>query len=652
MEIFVSSPRFHCNKLLYYVRDRKLLPRMNPNLTKYAPREAYAQSVFGGVLGNTNEMESRCSSLWARGILFSLLLAAKINVKECERVFYRSACHGDKESFWFATGALRVPYEFNPSFGGFPRNVTTVPIHLTNLRNAHHSSRKQSIAQLPESDYVQAKSLALTTQSDCEILREAMQQEKRELHEKSLLRVKTWTNTILGQRAKRLAFQAEKEHLAETERNRIDEEWHVVQVSERKEQVEKARLMQYMTTPNMRTLNAKMKLSNVLFERELQVEHKRASEALLSKYAYNQKDLIQRDKDAEIKEIVKQEIQHRNRIRLAREQKEQAELRLAKEIQCRKVEKELERKINEQTNEEIKREIEHNQTKWRNEQKEMQKELQKNIADKRTAQDHVKELDSDLNWINQKFLTMQAKVASKRKELEGENKLKKNAILGKVAGLNIQLNADHDEKLNTFRYQMEIAHAGDFERNEAEKESKRKHREEEINKHRLEKIKEAEQYKIAEQMENLQERTRCEKDKEEFEKEIWDDFAAKRKKLQTLKEFHLQQIGEKQKKQEEDRQKLLELEKSFGQALLDDNAKFHKYALAAIEEFSAEGKNVTPIVRGVLRKSLPFPISPYGIHPNTYQRLGFTVRRVPAECAALDPWQNRKSNGVGKLRRV
>ncbi|KAJ3344635.1 hypothetical protein HDU83_004991 [Entophlyctis luteolus] len=129
MEILESSPRFHRNKLLYF-RDRKLwddsrdgnflLHRMNPHLTKYARRGVYAQSVFGGVSGTTNEMESGFLVVdkGDTGILFSLLLAAKMNAKEeRERVFYR-ACHGDKESFWFATEALRVPYEFNPSYGG------------------------------------------------------------------------------------------------------------------------------------------------------------------------------------------------------------------------------------------------------------------------------------------------------------------------------------------------------------------------------------------------------------------------------------------------------------------------------------------------------------------------------------------------------
>ncbi|KAJ3079849.1 hypothetical protein HK100_010300, partial [Physocladia obscura] len=83
--------------------------------------------------------------------------------------------------------------------------------------------------------------------------------------------------------------------------------------------------------------------------------------------------------------------------------------------------------------------------------------------------------------------------------------------------------------------------------------------------------------------------------------------------------------------------------------LIDDGEKFHRYAMQAMSEFQEQGKDVTPVIRGVIRKPLPFPESPYGIHPNTYQRLGFTVRYLPTECPVKDPWKNRKCNGEPKI---
>ncbi|KAJ3097567.1 hypothetical protein HK100_005312 [Physocladia obscura] len=128
----LESQRFQKNKLLFY-RDRKLwvdnggggtngaflLHEMNPHMSNYAYSGAYAQSVFDGIRGTTDEMESGFFAVDKSdtGVFFSLLFAAKLNSKEEREQFYK-ASYGDKESFWFATEALRVPYAFNPSYGG------------------------------------------------------------------------------------------------------------------------------------------------------------------------------------------------------------------------------------------------------------------------------------------------------------------------------------------------------------------------------------------------------------------------------------------------------------------------------------------------------------------------------------------------------
>ncbi|KAI9346179.1 mannosyltransferase putative-domain-containing protein [Obelidium mucronatum] len=52
------------------------------------------------------------------GIFFSLLLTCRMNSKiEREKTLYENT-YGDKESFWFANEFLRVPFLFNPYFGG------------------------------------------------------------------------------------------------------------------------------------------------------------------------------------------------------------------------------------------------------------------------------------------------------------------------------------------------------------------------------------------------------------------------------------------------------------------------------------------------------------------------------------------------------
>ncbi|KAI8843169.1 mannosyltransferase putative-domain-containing protein [Chytriomyces cf. hyalinus JEL632] len=52
------------------------------------------------------------------GVLFSLLLASKMNSMPFEKDVLYGHTHGDKESFWFASEMLRVPYQFNSPYGG------------------------------------------------------------------------------------------------------------------------------------------------------------------------------------------------------------------------------------------------------------------------------------------------------------------------------------------------------------------------------------------------------------------------------------------------------------------------------------------------------------------------------------------------------
>ncbi|KAJ3105128.1 hypothetical protein HK100_003940 [Physocladia obscura] len=128
----LSSSLYRRNGLVFF-RDRKahtpgrveavrLLKKMNPiMLSNYALGDSYVHADEPGHESWSNEeMESGFIPVDKKntGVLFSLILAAKMNgLKEREAVFYKAA-HGDKESFWFATESLRVPYEFINAYSG------------------------------------------------------------------------------------------------------------------------------------------------------------------------------------------------------------------------------------------------------------------------------------------------------------------------------------------------------------------------------------------------------------------------------------------------------------------------------------------------------------------------------------------------------
>ncbi|KAL7753241.1 hypothetical protein RI367_001016 [Sorochytrium milnesiophthora] len=101
---------------------------------------------------------------------------------------------------------------------------------------------------------------------------------KLAMHEASMAKVSKWDNTIAGQRKRRLAAQDERNKRLEEQRQRVDEEWRQVREMERNELVQRAKHMQYLNDSRVRQFNSQALISQVLKEREAQIEHKHAAD--------------------------------------------------------------------------------------------------------------------------------------------------------------------------------------------------------------------------------------------------------------------------------------------------------------------------------------------------------------------------------------
>ncbi|KAJ3387538.1 hypothetical protein HDU84_000720 [Entophlyctis sp. JEL0112] len=125
-----TSPRFAANAQLFF-HDRKLwhhgsfpgVRLLRDMVHGHFTRHTRAHSLFARadeVRGTTNEMESGFFALNKSntGVFFGLLLTTKMNCQlERDEVLYKKV-HGDKEAFWFASEALRVPYAFVEDYAG------------------------------------------------------------------------------------------------------------------------------------------------------------------------------------------------------------------------------------------------------------------------------------------------------------------------------------------------------------------------------------------------------------------------------------------------------------------------------------------------------------------------------------------------------
>ncbi|KAJ3360435.1 hypothetical protein GGF32_008383 [Allomyces javanicus] len=113
----------------------------------------------------------------------------------------------------------------------------------------------------------------------------ALQAERKRLHEQSVAMVAKWNNTIAGQRKARLAAQHEKARAAEEQRQQIDQDWAVVKAAERQAMVERAKKMQYLQDVRVRQLNSQALITQVLKERQAQIDYKKAEHDLAAQRA-------------------------------------------------------------------------------------------------------------------------------------------------------------------------------------------------------------------------------------------------------------------------------------------------------------------------------------------------------------------------------
>eukprot|EP01137_Pigoraptor_chileana_P037272 Opistho-2@34116 len=99
--------------------------------------------------------------------------------------------------------------------------------------------------------------------------------ERERLRNMSKERAKNWENTIEGQRLKKLHAREERHAREEAERMKLDIEEARLQSEKRKDAIERAKRLQYSQVDRVRQLHSGLVLSEVLAERDAQLEQQR-----------------------------------------------------------------------------------------------------------------------------------------------------------------------------------------------------------------------------------------------------------------------------------------------------------------------------------------------------------------------------------------
>ncbi|CAL8321699.1 unnamed protein product [Merluccius merluccius] len=133
----------------------------------------------------------------------------------------------------------------------------------------------RQITVLPRSEYFRIKETLNDQDKQKKRIEEAAQQrEAMHLHSKEV--VKFWSNTITGKRQKRIEAKRIREELEEEQRVATDVEEARYQEQCRKEAIERAKAQQYYKTDRVKGFHSALLLTEVLKEREAQLELKRS----------------------------------------------------------------------------------------------------------------------------------------------------------------------------------------------------------------------------------------------------------------------------------------------------------------------------------------------------------------------------------------
>ncbi|XP_023662132.1 cilia- and flagella- associated protein 210 [Paramormyrops kingsleyae] len=131
----------------------------------------------------------------------------------------------------------------------------------------------RQVTVVPKAEWLRIQDGLNHVDKQNESLKEASKQ-REILHLRSQEVVKFWPNTIAGKRQKDLEAKKLQKEMEEKEREQIDLEEAKYQQEKRKEAIEKSRMQQYYQTDSVKGLHCALLLSEVLKEREAQLELK------------------------------------------------------------------------------------------------------------------------------------------------------------------------------------------------------------------------------------------------------------------------------------------------------------------------------------------------------------------------------------------
>ncbi|CAJ1079355.1 coiled-coil domain-containing protein 173 [Xyrichtys novacula] len=454
----------------------------------------------------------------------------------------------------------------------------------------------QQIAVLSKSEWRRIQDELNQVNREKDRMREEARQREK-LHMQSKEVVKTWSNTIAGQRQKKLEAKKIREQIEEEKRKQIDKEEAEYQEQRKKEAIEKAKTQMYYQTDRVKGLHRALLLTEVLKEREAQIELKQRIQSA-SKDVDKKFTDIEKTREVEALRKEKEKALEKNLERQTVVED------LKNQIKEKKLFKEQEKLEDKKEGEKIQqlRELYLLEQRMEGEQEEKKrKDLMQAHLEHLTNRDLIRAADVQKQEAEDKqrtlFLAAKQKMIKLRKdrekELFNEAQERRERIMDKLTVRKQEQTTDEEERIAKAVAEQEAKQA----RQQQEENEKRTKMLESIAAHRELTIKEKEQRdKMDEQI--TRERLEAKKEADRIFSEKQQLKAQKiREDERKLKDFIAAQMAEREAKDQRLRKEEFEFEAKKMELIAEEDRQFQQYSLQVINEAAAAERNVLPLVK-------------------------------------------------------
>ncbi|KAJ8416910.1 hypothetical protein AAFF_G00327880 [Aldrovandia affinis] len=466
-----------------------------------------------------------------------------------------------------------------------PKEEAPAAVHLPDLRQ---------VTVLPKAEWLRIQDNLNHDNKHNESLLEASKQ-RNALHLRSKEVVKFWSNTIAGQRQKKLEAKKIREEIEEEEKKRIDLEEAEYQKQKRKEAISKAKSEQYFQMDRVKGFHSALLLSEVLKEREAQLELKQKKQSaskdvdrdVMAQLKQKDEEAMEQERQREIlreqeNEAIAEDLKQQMREHKLIQEKEKMEnMKEAVELQRLKELHDWEKSMHKQNKQEEKRSV----MKAHLEHMSNRNVIRAIEAQKEEAEEERRRL----------FMTAKQKMIKMRKEKEAEMfrdvQRHKETMTERLAA-QLQEKTSNDEELITKAVTLREAR---LEREQRENAAKKKTMLDSIAVHR-ETMHQEQERKLSEEKQMALEMLQA---KKEADRIFLEKQQLKTQKMKdnwvSLQDFHIHQMAERRAKEQLVKKEQLYFEAKNTELVAEEEEQFQKYSEGVIRTAAEAKRNILPL---------------------------------------------------------